>query len=169
MAAATRWATKVDPKVLSRLSAAAKLAETVGIGKKRKQSRRPAWKVEDEVQRRLAAGDWEGAGVRVLVALYVLCHLQVYGVRPAELDCNGTAGKKARIGAESSARRVLDKEFGGDPSKMVAFMHWAWKGEQRREAYAKDKGYERRRMSWRVQFSAELLTDYRVHALRGQK
>ena len=87
-----------------------------------------------------------------------------YGAKIGVIGLNGSG--------KSSLLRILagvDKEFGGDPSKMVAFMHWAWKGEQRREAYAKDKGYERRRMSWRVQFSAELLTDYRVHALRGQK
>lgn len=101
-----------------------------------------------------ARGAWAGAAPRHLVALYALCHEHVYGVRPGEL-----AGKTWSM-ACAEARRFLDREFGGDVARCVEFVAWAWQRERRATRRASDT--DRRRIGWRLMFSAALATDYRV-------
>lgn len=108
---------------------------------------------ETEVMR--ASGDWVGARPRNMVALYVLCHRHVYGVDPLELS------GKAWTAACLMAARIIANEFDDDVKRCVAFLAWTWSRERRAHAHA--AGAERRRLGWRLQFSAALLTDYRVH------
>lgn len=105
-------------------------------------------------------GDWSAANAGTFVALYRACHMHVYGTEPEELA--GAEWSRAKL----AAHRVLEG-FGFDNGLMVDFVRWAWAKEQRQHERA--AGTDRRRMGWRLQFSASMVTDYKVSVLSKQK
>jgi hypothetical protein len=106
----------------------------------------------DEATRRVRADDWSGCTPTTLVGLYAYLHRGVYNVAPDELADDW-------LPALSSARRCLEKDFGGDAAKALEFVRWSWQRERRSRRKNPDSDF---RMGWRYQFSRRLLTDYRV-------
>lgn len=110
-----------------------------------------------------ASGDWEQAGPGHLVALYGYCHERVYGVRVAELEEGRTYGEAMR-----KAAQLLKSDFAGDVAELVAFVRWTWRREDFREKKRRADGgaQDQRRLGWRLQFAAALVTDYRLDQAR---
>ncbi len=94
------------------------------------------------------------------VALYADLHYRVYGIVPADL------ARKERVYAASMAERALEKDFGGDRSKMADFISWAWSRESGREAWRRENKKSGGRITWRSQFDRKLLTEYRLEEAR---
>jgi len=113
-----------------------------------------------EADEMLRSGNWEGAGVRHLVAAYDRCHTRCYGVEPAEL------GPSERFNASMLAATMLKREFNGDLVGMVEYMLWAWERELDREKWRRENGRDGGRIGVRLMFSGALLTDYRLHLAR---
>jgi hypothetical protein len=104
--------------------------------------------------------DWSTARAIHFVALYLKMHLEIYGVEAA--DC----GPEERLQAAGIAGKMLEREFGGEPERMVDFVHWVWKREAGAERWRRENGREGRRISWMLQFSSKLLLDYKVNYRR---
>ncbi len=119
-------------------------------------------KITAEAVRRMRSGEWEGAGTLAFVALYAHLHEGVYGCAPADLD------PRTRLAATNMARRMLDREFDEDPAALAEFMRWCWKREAANEKWRRENARDGRRISWRLQFSSSLLTDYRVDLARAK-
>lgn len=103
---------------------------------------------------------WRDANHRHLVALYAIFHDFVYEVLPQELAVEWLA-------ACSSARKLLDDEFGGVVLDAVEYL---------RETFLREKKEEQRkpgrtwRVTWRAAFTGrQLLTDYRVAKSRVRR
>lgn len=117
----------------------------------------------EEATRRANSGDWDGLDEKttphLLVALYLVCHARVYGVKPVELNADFFA-------ASMMARKQLTVAFDGDIHKAVEFLRWTWDKERRKEKWMTEQGFDGKRIGWRLQFGHEsrLLTDYR-HAM----
>ena len=115
-----------------------------------------------EASHRMASGEWAGALPRHFVALWASCHERVYGA--------SAVGELAGMGWRASvkaAASLLRDEFGGEPDEMARFVRWTWVREEGKERWCKGKGYERKkRVGWRQQFGAELVTEYRVEQAR---
>lgn len=109
-----------------------------------------------------ASGDWAGADGLHLVALYEMAHREVYGVEPLELDA------KARFLAVGAATRLTEKFFDGDYAGAVSFMRWTWHREQEREKWRRANGRDGQRIGWRLQFSAAMVSDYRLAGERNR-
>ncbi|MDE2100486.1 MAG: hypothetical protein KGL39_24795 [Patescibacteria group bacterium] len=101
--------------------------------------------------------NWRKFTPAQFVYLYGWLHEKVYGVTAAD-----ELARREGLGAVSACTRVLEKEFDGDSEAMMGFMQWVWKREQEREKWRRDNNIDGRRMTWRTQFSASLLTDYRL-------
>lgn len=95
-----------------------------------------------------------------LVALYCLLHARVYGLHPDEL-----AGDAWR-GACSAATRMVRVEFGGDLGAAVELVRWSWAREKDWERHRRENGNGGGRLTWRRQFGAALVTDYRLDVSR---
>ncbi len=110
------------------------------------------------------SGDFGKATGRHMVALYVECHVAVYGVEPVEITDGLTWH-----GAVASAQRMLDKDFGGDVEAMLDFVRWLWARERRIEKRRRSDGDTTgRRIGWRLMFCVRsVLTDYRVACERS--
>ena len=106
------------------------------------------------------AGDWGDATGMHMVALYGFMHQEVYGFEPLELD------KKAWASGAKHALRCCEKFFGADYGALAEFMRWCWKREIERETWRKANQRDGARLTWRWQFAAQLVSDYRVHAQR---
>lgn len=117
-----------------------------------------------DARARATSGDWSGAGGASLVGLYAHCHEALYGVRPAELDDRGQF-----VGAARSAATIVREHFGGDCDAAAAFVRWTWIRERGREEWAAREGKDRGRMGFRLQFSARLVTDFKVDATRRRR
>lgn len=117
-----------------------------------------------EVQNRIRTGDWKGAGPQHLVALYRECHAQVYRVRPLELD----DGREFAF-ASLEAGRMLGRDFGGSVERAIEFVRWTWTREREREEWRIREGKSGSSIGWRLQFSAKLVTQYRVDLAREGK
>ncbi len=143
------------------------------VGLKRPQPKRrptvslPAIEGYVLVARQLAAsGDWDGANParvgELLVALYIVCHEKVYGVRPAEIT------SIVFPQAASLARKLHFDEFKGDVHAVVQYVRWAWTREIKKERWRRENMPESTtRIGWRIQFtSSYLLTDYRIAQAR---
>jgi hypothetical protein len=115
---------------------------------------------KDEMPRMARAGDWGDATGMHMVALYSFMHLEVYGIEPLELD------KKAWASGAKHALRCCEKFFGADYGALAEFMRWCWKREIERETWRKANHRDGGRLGWRYQFSASLVSDYRVHGVR---
>ena len=111
----------------------------------------------DEMRR---TGDWGEADGHHLVALYGFFHQEVYGVEALELD-----GKSRAIAARL-AEGATNRYFGGDFGACVSFMLWVWRREQGREEWRRANQREGTRIGWKWQWSAQLVTDYRVDGER---
>lgn len=114
----------------------------------------------EDARGRASSGDWEGAAPRSLVALYYVCHTEVYGAEPGELR-----GEQWAMACRS-AGALVKTEFGGDLSKAVEYVRWTWRREQWREGRRSDE-QKRWRVTWRQQFAQRnLLSDYRTELAR---
>lgn len=116
----------------------------------------------DDARRRAESGDWEEARGSSLVGLYALCHEMIYGVVPEELFAIAEYRTAAKVAA-----RMMHENFNDDPSEVAAFIRWSWEREKRKNNWAQAKGFDRKRLGVRWQFSLGLLTDYRI--ARSQK
>lgn len=110
-----------------------------------------------DAKRRAASGDWVGSKGSTFIGLYAMCHEMVYTVIPDELYAAGIFKAAAR-----NAANAMHELFDDDPVKVVQFMKWAWEREKRKHEWAQRQGFDRNRMSWKWQFSLNMLTDYRV-------
>lgn len=116
-------------------------------------------KARARAQNMMASGDWEEALPRDFVALYAILHERVYGVEACELD------SKTRLYASGMAKRLLEKQFDGDPGALAAFMRWIWIREKQRHAQRLERG-DTFRISWKYQFAGgALVSDYRLHMM----
>lgn len=117
--------------------------------------------VVEEAERRAASGDWDGATGRVFVGLYGVCHRMVYGVTPDELEDPNIFSRYAR-----QANTFLHVSMEDDAAAMAEFIRWTWTREASREKWAATQSISRNRLGPGLQFSARLLTDYRVEQSR---
>jgi hypothetical protein len=119
-----------------------------------------AWAaVTEEVAESLREDDFSLLQPRHWVALYELMHVRVYGVAPAELV------PKTRTLAAAAAKRLLDREFGGDRKQMAAYARWAWNRERGRHEWRVREGKPPTRMGWGLFFGGALVTDWRLDVL----
>jgi hypothetical protein len=107
-----------------------------------------------------ARNDFHGAEPVHLVAIYLELHLRVYGVEA--LDC----GSSEQPGAIAAAKHLMNAYFDGSGEAAVEFLRWTWTREAEREKWRKANLREGKRISWRLQFSAPIVTDYRVAQAR---
>ena len=56
--------------------------------------------------------------------------------------------------------------FGNEPQELADFIWWTWKREIGREKYRRENGRDGGSISWALQFSGRLLTDYRISMAR---
>jgi hypothetical protein len=146
-------------------------AEFVASRRRRKSKRLTGVSTKDrnryasELVSFMKARDWEARRgelhVGHLVALYCWCHGEVYRVQPSELD----QAHEFAV-AIVMAKRFADQQFRGDLVEVVKFIQWCWKREHRNENWRLQNGHQGRRLTWRIQFSAALVTDYRLDLAR---
>lgn len=118
-----------------------------------------------EIERRIAAKDWDGMTSGLLVALYWTCHRKTYGVEPAELNTASTWTK-----AMKSAGKLVIDQFDGDVDLAIKFMRWLWTREQSREQWASKNGIDRSRITWIRQFCrVENVSDWRADKVRRER
>jgi hypothetical protein len=118
-----------------------------------------------ELLRRGDRTAFEGAGPLELVGVYILFHVHVYKVPPAELQQGA-----AMAAACSAVRRLLRDVFANDPLQVLEFVRWTWQREARAEKRRAGDATAGFRIGWRLQFAhAGLLTDYRVAMQRMQQ
>jgi hypothetical protein len=104
----------------------------------------------------VASGTTNFAGLdyRAVVGLFILMHAKIYGVEPLELQDG-----REMDGAMSSARRLVDSDFGGRLDYALDFVRWTWARERRQFANRQSDW----RIGWRWQMTSRaLVTDYRV-------
>lgn len=113
----------------------------------------------DEVDRNFRGGpqDWSAAEPRHLLALYFRLHETVHGIEPLEL----LEQRTWRL-AMVEVAYTLSREFQGDKTAMSHFIAWTWLRE--RKLKPRSPHY---RTGWRRQFSAALVTDYRIALKTG--
>lgn len=102
---------------------------------------------------RAESGEWDGATGDVLLGLYAHCHEIAYRILPGELESEWAMAAKR-------VRQMLGADFLGNADAMVEFIKWTWLREQRRNGSRANQGDFR--IGWRFQFSASMLTDWRV-------
>jgi hypothetical protein len=112
--------------------------------------------------------EWSKTDIKIatptqLVALYYLCHSEIYGSEPIELV--GSNWNQACI----SVGKMIKQDFGGNSIGVVEFVRWVWRREQWRETHRSgDK--PRWRITWQQQFAKRnLLSDYRAEMARAGK
>lgn len=108
----------------------------------------------------MAEGDWSTASEGHYVALYVVLHHKVYGLKPAELDDGAQYFQAMRAAKAFYASTSLA------PDDMVDFLRWTWAREEGRERWRRDNAKDGQRVGWRLQFGGAMLSDYRVDKLR---
>lgn len=111
----------------------------------------------DDAKRRAASGEWAGAKGATLVGLYAFCHRLIYGLLPEELR-EAPQFRAASKAAATFAHAHFDDDLGA----VAAYIKWAWEREKKKHTWALRNGATRNRMSWRLQFSPSLLTDYKI-------
>lgn len=114
-----------------------------------------------EVDEMMKTEQWDQAGARHLVALYDRMHAKCYGVEAVEL------GPTERYNAAMMAANLTKREFGGDYTETVDYMHWVWTKEIRDEKWRRENGRTNaRRIGIRLMFGGPMVTDYRVFLAR---
>lgn len=111
----------------------------------------------DDAGRRAVSGEWGGAKGATLVGLYAFCHNLVYDVLPDELRELPTFRNAAKVAA-SFTHSHFEDDFGA----AAGYVKWCWERERGKHNWALANGIARNRLSWRLQFSAGLLTDWKV-------
>lgn len=111
----------------------------------------------DEARRRATSGEWDRSKGATFVGLYALCHQMVYGVVPGELQ-----EPAAFRAAAKHAARAMHELFDDDPAEVAAFVRWTWEAEKRKNAWAQQKAFDRKRLGWKAQFSRAVQTDYQI-------
>ena len=119
-----------------------------------------AARVHSEMEGMLQSRDWSAAEGEHLVALYSFLHREVYGVDALEVDAKSRA-IAARL-AEATTKKFFDGDFGA----CVSFMRGVWLREESREKWRRANSRDGQRIGWKWQWSAQLVTDYRVNAER---
>lgn len=119
---------------------------------------------ESDASKRAETGEWEDASARSFVGLYAMCHRMTYGVEASDLR------EKFKFnGATKAATKALHDFFDDDKSEFVEFIKWTWEREKGREEWAARESKIRGRMGIRLQFSAGMITDYRVESERRNR
>lgn len=151
---------------MTEVEAAALAIETICKPKRKPQTRRGSRpetfvRLGEEAFEFATSKVWHRFTPRHLVAFWAKLHGRVYGVDP----CAELAGK-AGLAATGMARAFVENQFGGDMAEAVEFLRWTWKRERSREDYRRANGGKGGRIGWRLQFSATLVTDYRIDLAR---
>lgn len=121
-------------------------------------------RTSEEVERFIDRGDWQPASPYHLVALYMICHEETYGVPATELK-----GQEFGLCAHV-AKAFIIRNFNGSIPDTIPFIRWAWAREAGKEKWRAEKGItDGRRFGWKLQFSDALLTDYRIHLRREEE
>lgn len=116
----------------------------------------------EEARQRAAAQDWKGATSGMLVALYWVCHVKVYGTEPSELDSAATWTK-----AMKAAGSLVKVQFDGDVQVAIKFMRWLWTREASREQWRKANNTGGRRITWIQNFCyVSFVSDWRTEKVR---
>lgn len=126
----------------------------------RRGGRRPLTPLEvavDDASHRAQSGDWDEAKGSTLVGLYALCHRLIYGILPDELQEQPLFHAAAKL-----AKQMVHAHFVDDFAGAAGFVKWSWEREKRKDTWARANGVDRKRMAWRTQFSAALVTDWRI-------
>lgn len=113
-----------------------------------------------ETQDRIKTGNWDAAIGREFVALFSILHTHVYKVEPADLIA------ASRYQASGAASQMLKRTFDFDGWEMADFIRWTWMREAGREKWRLSNNVSGGRVSWRLQFSGALLTDWRIESMR---
>jgi hypothetical protein len=111
----------------------------------------------------LKNGAWNEATGEHFVALYADLHYRTYQVLTDDL------GPKERAFAIDFAEKMLSKQFGDDRDAMARFIAWTWTREKEPEQWRRENGRDAGRITWRTQFGASLLTDYKTWCARKGK
>lgn len=106
---------------------------------------------------RAKSGEWDDAEQRTLVGLYAVCHRNVYGVIPVELENPAEFSMASR-----AAATILHTRFDDDVPATAIFIRWLWKREKERVEWARTQKRDRNRMGWRMQFSDRAVGDFLV-------
>lgn len=96
---------------------------------------------------------WKKARPIHFVALYELFHESVYKVSLAE------ATPTLRRFMSFAAAGLLKRVFENDRCAMAEYMRWVWT-DQARKQKTQDSSW---RIGWRLMFSGQLVTDYRMY------
>lgn len=131
--------------------------------KKKRATRGVSQKKFDEATERAAemakSSDWSKARAIDFVALYASMHERVYGAAPVMTHADW-------LNASFMATAFQRTHCENDPQRVADFFWWVWRREKEREAWRRENGRDGSSISWRLQFSARLLTDYRVAMAR---
>lgn len=141
-------------------SAITAFMEHAATPKSREKRAKPLTEVDvaiRDAKRRAASGEWAGSKGSTFIGLYAMCHEMVYGVIPDELYSAGMFRAAAK-----SAANALHELFDDEPVRVVLFIKWAWEREKRKNEWALRQGFDRNRLSWKWQFSPNMLTDWRI-------
>ena len=117
----------------------------------------------EEVRERWKRKEWDGMTPGKLVALYWLCHEEVYGVVPVEIDKTGVWETAMKV-----AGSMVKRHFDNDIERAITFMRWVWTRERGRERWRRENKRDGQRINWKNQFSQDyLITDWRAAAMRA--
>lgn len=126
--------------------------------KRRKRSFAPRRKRSvEEARQRIADENFEGASARVLLALYRLFYVRVYGQEPIALDPPKESQKAVYVISGLSKRY-----FEGSSQAVADFMFWAWMKEEEYEQWRRKHGREGSQLTWMRLFSAPKVAEYRL-------
>lgn len=105
-----------------------------------------------DVEAMRASGEWDKAYAQHFVALYVVRHEEVYGIKPAMTD-------ETRTSAVIMAHRLLATRFEQDATEMAIFMRDVWIEEERAEKWRRENNREGGILTWYRQFENGTLVD----------
>ena len=153
-----RVRTAIDPEIAA---ASARLRAVVD----HKGAKRPSSKsisrarieeVEREAEEMRSTRDFRRTGALHLVALWVWCHEQTYGVRPA---MTGAEWKLAGFAAGA----LVKQSFDGKADLAIPFVQWTWAEERRSYKWRKENDRAITPLGWRLQFGARHVVRWRAN------
>lgn len=156
----------ISPPTLTLVPQLEPAPSSVDAFAKEKKPRKPrgiSQKKFDEATARAAemaaSLDWSKARAIDFVALYASMHERVYGAAPVMSPVD-------RLNASFMAAAFQRTHLEDDPQRLADFLWWVWRREKERESWRRENGRDGGSISWRLQFSPRLLTDYRVAMAR---